>query len=129
MTQTLVVTALTSCKVSHDGEAICLSVCDGTGAPLDLHLSSEQAGSLAMTLPRLLSVALKARYGDPSLRMVFPLTEYGLEGADGTGDRILSLKTSDGFEVSFSVSQSTLSQIGKLIGTDADEARKRLAMH
>lgn len=129
MTQTLVVTALTSCKVSHDGEAICLSLCDSDGAPLDLHLSAEQAGSLAMTLPQLLSLALKARYGDPSLKMVFPLTGYDLEDAADSEGFILSLKTADGFEVSFSVSQSTLSRIGELIGTGADMARKQPAVH
>ncbi len=121
MAQTLVVTALTSCEVSKDGEEIRLSVCDSSGDPLDLHLSAEQAGSLAMTLPRLLSVALKARFRDPSMRLVFPLTDYDLEGAAGSEDLILSLKTSDGFEVSFSISPKTLSQIGELIGSGTNQ--------
>jgi hypothetical protein len=115
MTDAVVVTALTSCHVSDDGREIRLSVRDGMGTPLDLQISAEQAGSLAMTLPKLISTALKARYRDPGMRLVYPLTDYNLEGAVGSQDRILSLKTTDGFEVCFSVAPATLAEIGQLI--------------
>jgi hypothetical protein len=129
MAQTLVIAELTSCDISRDGRVIRLSVRDGGGRPLDLQISAEEAGSLAMTLPKLLSAALKARYRDPSIRLVFPLVDYDLEGAAGSDDRILSLKTCEGFEVSFSISPSTLSQIGKLIGTDTGPEGKPVAVH
>lgn len=112
----------TSCEVSGDGEAIRLSYCDEGGAARDLHISAEQAGALAMTLPRLLSAALKARGRDPSLRFVFPLAECNLEAAAGSSHRILSLRTSDGFEVCFSLSQEALTQMGQLIDLGADPA-------
>ena len=75
MTDTLEIAKLDACEVSGDGASIRLSVTDGQGRPLDLQVTAEQAGSLAMTLPRLVDAALKARYRDPSLRLVYPLTE------------------------------------------------------
>jgi hypothetical protein len=129
MTDPVVVIALTSCQVSDDGEEIRLSVRDNSGAPLDLQISAEQAGSLAMTLPKLISTALKARYRDPTLRLVYPLTDYSLEGAEGSQDRILSLKTTDGFEVSFSVTPGTLAAIGQLIVSHELAPAERHSLH
>jgi hypothetical protein len=57
-----------------------------------------------MTLPGLLSKALKARCGNESSRYVFPLGEWLLEGAADGRTVIVTLKTVDGFEVSFGAS-------------------------
>jgi hypothetical protein len=114
MAAELTVGSLTSCEVSNDGQQIRLAAQDATGAPINLCLSHDQAGSLAMTLPRLLSAALKARYRDPALKFVFPLKDYQLEGTPGRKDLILSLRTSDGFEVSFAVTPATLSKLSEL---------------
>jgi hypothetical protein len=54
-----------------------------------------------MTLPGLLTRALKARYGNESSRYVFPLSEWLLEGVADGRTLIVTLKTTDGFEVSF----------------------------
>ncbi|QIG49295.1 hypothetical protein G5V57_17150 [Nordella sp. HKS 07] len=129
MSKTQTVANFTSCEVSGDGEAIRLSYRDDGGAARDLHLSAEQAGALAMTLPRLLSAALRARSRDPSLRFVFPLAECNLEAAAGSSHRILSLRTSDGFEVCFSLSQEALAEMGELLGLGAEPAGGHGAMH
>lgn len=129
MSKIQTVTNFTSCEVSGDGEAIRLSYCDDAGAARDLQLSAEQAGALAMTLPRLLSAALKARSRDPSLRFVFPLAECNLEAAAGSSHHILSLRTSDGFEVCFSLSQKALAEMGQLIDIGAETAAGQSAMH
>jgi hypothetical protein len=121
MSKTQTVANFTSCEVSGDGEAIRLSYCDDAGATRDLNISAEQAGALAMTLPRLLSAALQARSRDPNLRFVFPLA--------GSAHRILSLRTSDGFEVSFSLSQEALAEMSELIDLGAEPASGRGAMH
>lgn len=129
MNKTVTVTNFTACEVSGDGRWICLSYCDGSGTTQELHISAEQAGSLAMTLPRLLSAALKARTQDPSLRFVFPLAECDLEAAAGSSNRILSLRTTDGFEVSFSISQEALAHISQLIDLGAEVAEGQGAVH
>jgi len=129
MSKTQTVANFTSCEVSGDGEAIRLSYCDDAGATRDLNISAEQAGALAMTLPRLLSAALQARSRDPNLRFVFPLAECNLEAAAGSSHRILSLRTSDGFEVSFSLSQEALAEMSELIDLGAEPVSGRGAMH
>jgi hypothetical protein len=74
----------TTCDVAPDGEVVTLNLVDVAGNPVSLRLPFDQAGALAMTLPGLLSKALKARCGNESLRYVFPLGEWLLEGvADG----------------------------------------------
>jgi hypothetical protein len=95
---------LTTCDVAPDGEVVTLDLVDAAGNPVSLRLPFDQAGALAMTLPGLLSKALKARCGNESLRYVFPLGEWLLEGAAGGRTLIVTLKTVDGFEVSFGAS-------------------------
>lgn len=110
----------TSCEVSGVGRRISLSYSGDFGSAQQLHISAAQAGSLAMTLPRLLSVALQARLRDPSLRIVFPLAECDLDATAVSSNRILSLCTPDGFEVGFSISPETLAHIGAPIDIGAD---------
>jgi hypothetical protein len=92
---------LTTCDVTGDGEVIRLDLIDAAGNPGSLRLPFEQAGALAMTLPGLLTRALKARCGNESSRYVFPLGEWQLEGVADGHTLIVTLKTTDGFEVSF----------------------------
>jgi hypothetical protein len=92
---------LTTCDVTGDGEAIRLRFVDTAGNPVALKLPFAQAGSLAMTLPHLLTKALRARHGNEGSRFVFPLGEWILEGVADGRTVIMTLKTTDGFEVSF----------------------------
>jgi hypothetical protein len=85
---------------------------DALGQPATLRLTSACVQQLVMTLPHLLSKALKAQHhGDGSIRAVFPLSEWRLEAAAGSKDFILSMMTPDGFEVAFSLSEPTIPQI------------------
>src|SRR5262245_59009581 len=52
---------LTTCEVDSGGEAVRLGFVDEAGNPTSVGLSFEQAEAIAMTLPRLLSNALKMR--------------------------------------------------------------------
>jgi hypothetical protein len=94
---------LTTCDVTRDGEAIRLRFVDTAGNPVSLKLPFAQAGSLTMTLPHLLTKALRTRYGNEGSRFVFPLGEWVLEGVADGRTVILTLRTPDGFEVSFAV--------------------------
>src|SRR3984885_7648537 len=86
---------LTTCDVAPDGEVITLNLVDAAGNPVSLRLPFGQAGALAMTLPGLLSKALKARCGNESSRYVFPLGEWLLENAADGRTLIVTLKTVD----------------------------------
>ena len=107
---------LMACQVDQDGEKIRLSAEDSAGGTLHLHMSVEQVGTLAMTLPHLLTTALKTRYRDSTLRYVFPLNFFELEDAEGSGNAILSLKTPDGYAVSFALSPEMLAALAKSCG-------------
>jgi hypothetical protein len=65
-----------------------------------------------MTLPQLLSRALQAQHKDAAVRAVFPVRRWRIETATAAEDLILTLTTPDGFEVSFSLSKSTITEIG-----------------
>lgn len=95
--------ALEGCEVSGDGNVIRLALSEKNGEAFKLCLTPDQVCALAMTLPRLLTAALKSKYGDPGLRFVFPLRNYELLEVPGQRDLLLLLKTQDGFEVSFCV--------------------------
>jgi hypothetical protein len=94
---------LTTCDVTRDGEVVRLKFIDTSGNPVVLSLPFAQAGSLTMTLPHLLTKALKARHGEEGSRFVFPLGEWLLEGVADGSTLVVTLKTTDGFEVSFAV--------------------------
>jgi hypothetical protein len=92
---------LTTCDVTHDGEVVRLGFNDATGNAVVLRMPFAQAGALMMTLPHLLTKALKARFGEEGSRFVFPLGDWVLEGVADGRTVIVTLRTADGFEVSF----------------------------
>jgi len=51
---------------------------------------------MASTVPQL-------RYGDPTLWIVYPVGEYAIETAHGSERVILTMRTPDGFGVSFAL--------------------------
>ena len=75
-----------------------------------------------MTLPQLLSQALQAQHGDDSVRAVFPLSRWRIETAAGSRNYILTMMTSDGFEVAFSLSAPAIAKM-----TSALEATRSVA--
>jgi hypothetical protein len=110
---------LTTCEVDHDGRAITLGYRDRSGRPAALRLTFDQAQALAMTLPRLLTAALRQITRSPDMRYVFPLGDWQLELAADRRNLILSQKTTDGFEVSFSLSASTARGLGWALAEEA----------
>jgi hypothetical protein len=95
------VKSLTTCQVAPDGSAVYLSFEDAGGQSVALQMPRASVQQLVLTLPSLLSKALRAQHGDSSLRAVFPLSEWRLESAAGSKDLILTMRTPDGFEVAF----------------------------
>ena len=92
---------LTTCGILEDGQIVRLDLVDDQGIAISLRLPFEQAQAVAMTLPSLLTRALKSLTGSPNARYVFPLDRWFVE-LSGQGDGLLlTLATADGFQVSF----------------------------
>jgi len=109
------VKSLTNCEVAADGGAISLGFEDVSGKAAAVSVSLNQIGALIMTLPGLLEAALKARYGDQSLRYAYPLASWVLEESTDTSQRIITLETEDGFKVRFSIPKEEQSLLGEAL--------------
>lgn len=111
---------LTTCHAGGNGEIVTLEFIDEDGRSISLRLAFAHAQSLAMTLPRLLTQAVKAQTTQDNARYVFPLGEWALEGVEGDRSLILTLKTEDGFAVSFRMPPSAGKSLGWSLQREAD---------
>ena len=111
-------TTLTDYIVDADGTTVRLNGRDDAGRDFSLRLSIDQVGSLMMTLPQILTQAVRTRYRDDSLRYVFGLGSWTLETTPDAAMLVLNLSTIDGFNASFGLSRSIM---GDLAGALADE--------
>jgi hypothetical protein len=102
---------LTTCEVVEGGRAVRLGFLDNAGDPLSVVFPFEQAESIVMTLPQLLSAALQTRTRKENARYVFPLRRWSLESGDGNFV-VANLMTNDGFQVSFAIPFEACKSIG-----------------
>ena len=114
--------ALTTCRVAVDGETIELEFEDAAGAPVTLQFPFLQAEAIAMTLPHLLSRAVQHRTGKPEARYVFSLGHWMVEDTKDGSCLTVTLKTTDGFEVSFAITRATCRALGWSLQYEADDA-------
>jgi hypothetical protein len=110
---------LTTCGLVDGGNGVTLNFLDHADAPVTLRLSLEQAQSVAMTLPHLLSHAVQKTSGDPQSRYVFPLGGWVVELPEDGNGLILTLTTPDGFQTSFVLG----SAISRALGSALAEGR------
>jgi hypothetical protein len=103
---------MTCVEAAKDGSTVRLSMTDAAGRPVSLVLPFACLSQLIMTLPGVARRALQLQRGDPSLRVVYPASEFRLELADDFETRILTLETPDGFSVSFGLSETQCRAIG-----------------
>jgi hypothetical protein len=94
--------------IATDGNWFLMSFSCVNGKQGSLRLPTECLEGLIMTLPRMMTKALSARYGDDSLRLVYPAEVVRIEGSRDPNTFILTLATPDGFAVSFSLSGQQL---------------------
>jgi hypothetical protein len=64
--------------ISPEGDSIALKLPDKNGKACEVVLTFDEASSLAMTLPKLLTMAFRQKYADETLRHVYPLQGYSL---------------------------------------------------
>jgi hypothetical protein len=94
---------LTTCGVDANGKAIDLNFIDGEGRQVCLRMPFDGGQAIAMTLPRLLSEALRKITGTDKTRYAFPLVSWYIEAADEKDTLIATLATEDGFAASFAI--------------------------
>lgn len=107
--------SLTTCEVAGDGRTIRLGLVDESGRPTSLQLSIGEAGALAMTLPSLIEKAMRAHYGDTSLRYAYPLGSWSLEQSSDPNKLMMTLRTTDGFGVCFSMQWAQGGALGETL--------------
>jgi hypothetical protein len=101
------------CAVSPGGDSITLNLPDKDGRPCELVLTFDEASSLAMTLPRLLTTALRRKYSDRALRHVYPLRECAVECASDFRHLLVTLAAEGGFDVVFAIRLQTATAIAR----------------
>ncbi|MCC6779494.1 MAG: hypothetical protein IT537_23170 [Hyphomicrobiales bacterium] len=110
---------LTTCEVGQEGRTVTLQLIDAESRAVSLTLSFDQAQVLTMTLPHLLTLAMRKLTQCPDMRYVFPLGDWRLELAADQRTLILSQQTRDGFEVSFSMAVAEAEMLGRALSTQA----------
>ena len=106
---------LTCCEIAPGGEVISLGFVDSNGESRTIRLSLNQVGALAMTLPGLIGKALQTRYGDQSLRYAYPLESWAVEQTTDPTQGMVTLRTTDGFTVCFSILREQQYQLGEAL--------------
>jgi hypothetical protein len=113
-------------ETGEDGASISLIGEDVSGRSIRLTFPTDVLSSLIMTLPQMVTAAVQRSRNDPSARLVYPLAESRIELSTDLSTRILTLKTPDGFTVSFAVSDDQFRELARS-GAQAGEIRSRLA--
>lgn len=104
---------LTTCGGADGGKTIILGFIRDSGSPVSIEMPFDQAASLVMTLPHLLSSALKLQTGEAKARYVFPISEWKLQSSQDPDCLLLTMQTPDGFEVAFAVPVAMCEAMGK----------------
>jgi len=92
---------LTTFDVSPDGESFAIHVTDEEARPATLVLPAECLNALMMTLPEMVRRSLHRRFRDDTMRVVYPVGSWEVEASPQPGTVIVTLRTPDGFQVSF----------------------------
>src|SRR5215471_15581862 len=106
---------LTMFSVAADGSSVSLGVADEEGRAGVLMLPTACLKQLMMTLPEMMRRALRLQHDDPSLRLVYRTAGWEVERSTVPGTFIVTLRTPDGFHVSFALTESDLSDMAKAV--------------
>ncbi|CAB3765671.1 hypothetical protein [Paraburkholderia solisilvae] len=105
-------TQLSGLELAMDGSSFALQGADCSGNSWSLNLPSACLQQLILTLPNLAVKAMRAQHHDDSLRIVYPAHTVAVELASDHQTFILTLRTEDGFHVSFGLSATQCETIG-----------------
>ena len=110
--------SLTTCEVAADGDTVVLGFTDSQGTSARIRLPLSQIGALAMTLPDLINKALQSRYGDHTLRYTYPLASWTVERSSDPGTGMMTLSTTDGFSVCFSMERQLQQTLAEALASE-----------
>jgi len=82
-----------------------------------------------MTIPDILTKALRRKYCDQTMQIVYPATDWDISASSAHRRLILTLSTSDGFNVAFAETPSMLAEFAaaeKILGMDEQPDPSRL---
>jgi hypothetical protein len=99
----------------QDGRAIRLDIVDNEGADVSLQLSLEQAQTIAMTLPSLLTHARQDLADKTGSRYVLALDRWTVQQSNDCTGLLLTLATGEGFEVCFDVPAEACRGLGVVL--------------
>ncbi|PZP54083.1 MAG: hypothetical protein DI595_01205 [Agrobacterium fabrum] len=106
--------------MSPEGDKIIIALHSKEGTPQEITLSFDEASALAMTLPRLLTMAMSKRFSDPSLRHVYPVHDYTVECASDQRHVLLTLSCGGGFDIVFGIDVNMVTPLARdLVGGQA----------
>ena len=112
MTTEIEIQGLINFETATDGTAVKLIVRDVANRTFSIILTLETLSALLMTLPTMALSAVKRAHNDPTMRITYPLREFEIElGPDNL--RILTIGTTDGFTVSFSLTEELSQELGR----------------
>jgi hypothetical protein len=114
-------TDFTAYEVSPDGLWVRMNVVDCGGNPAVFVFPSDRIGQLLMTLPKMAKEAIRKRHKDDSLRVVFPMHAWTLERSTSR-NLIFTLRTEDGFEAAFGLSESQLDALAEALASRPRQA-------
>jgi hypothetical protein len=83
--------------VIEGGKTIRFDLVGQAGEPVSIEMPFDQAESIVMTVPRLLSAALRMQTGDNRTRYVFSVGNWSLELAKDQNYRILAVANAGRF--------------------------------
>jgi hypothetical protein len=115
---------LTTCGILQDGQGVSLNLIDSAGNDVCVELPFYQAEAVAMTLPSLLTRAVKALTGNASARYVFDLDRWVIERPKEHDGLLLTLSTPDGFQVSFGIPAEACKGLGLTLSQGPDPLAK-----
>ena len=117
--------SLTTFSVAPDGANIAIGVADEEGRAGALTQPTDCLRELMMTLPEMMRRALRLQHHDPSLRLVYRTAGWEVERSTVHGSFIVTLRTPDGFHVSFALTATDLSDMADAVRRSTLEAGAR----
>lgn len=128
MSTDLYVQTLHRFETADDGSSITIVVEDFSGRSARVLFPLDCLTSLIMTLPEMVTTAMQQARRDPTLRVVFPMGKFEVEVGSEPDTRILTLGTSDGFTVSFSMSEQQYHEFSgaEVVGARPPSSRVKL---
>jgi len=106
---------LTTYEVAPDGSSIRMNFVDIDGKKASIVVPMHNLQQLAFTIPKMVSDALQAAYGNPALRLVHKVDLWKLERGDDGKSVILTFATPDHFQMSFAVEGKELASMAESV--------------